>query len=103
MKDLDGGWFTVGACAGYVVLLFCDLPLVRYYPLNNIWTLRHLRPEDGPQMAWYGLFAGALLAGTVTMVLARMMRLSAVRGEAGVGVTLAALAGCMFFLRGFFA
>ena len=102
MSRWSGGWFGIGACAAYALLLFTDHPLFRYYPLTGRFSRTTLGAGDGPQMAWYGLLAGAVLAGFATMALARLLGRGAAPGRVVLAVVAAAFALCAFVLRGFF-
>lgn len=95
-------WFSIGFCIAYVALFALDRPLFRYYPLTGRWSLYPLADDPGPAMQWYGLVAGAAIAGGVmALVLSdrqlpdRVLRWVAL-------VPLFAMTACLYLLRDFF-
>ncbi len=103
MKRISLPWFSIAFSVAYVVVFALDLSLFLYYPLVKEI---HLMPQGealGPAMHWYGMLALSAIAGLIVSLIARDHWIPA-RAVAWLWlVPAAALAGCAYLLRQFFA
>ncbi len=54
----------------YAIAVSVDVPLFRYYPLVQRWSLHDLATQSlGPAMSWYGWIATAAIPAVVLAVL----------------------------------
>lgn len=102
MPRFSGSWFTIAFSISYVILLMLELPLFYYYPLTGQWSMRPLGQGQGPAMQWYGLMAGAGLAGLLAALAMNSRRLPAGAADWLFAIPLAAMALCLYLMRGFF-
>lgn len=62
--------FTLVFGIGYAVSVLLNLPLFRYYPLVQRFSLSDLTDVTlGPAMSWYGWIAGGLLPAILAALL----------------------------------
>lgn len=105
MKGIRVSWsaFSVVYSFTYIVVLYVDAALFRYYPQVGKWVWGWQPLADaGPVMAWYGLMASAALVALPMAILWRAVQLrSPLQGMAWVPGVLAML-GCVYLMRIFF-
>jgi hypothetical protein len=54
----------------YAIAVYVDVPLFRYYPLVQRWSLHDLATQSlGPAMSWYGWIATAAIPAVVLALL----------------------------------
>lgn len=86
----------------YVALLALEVPLVVYYPLEGLWTLKPAEEDLGPAMTWYGLTllatAPAVFAGTLAAARGLPARLETF----AAWVPLLAMVACAALMHDFF-
>jgi hypothetical protein len=62
--------FTLIFGIGYAIAVYIDIPLFRYYPLVNRFSLHDLVDRSlGPAMSWYGWIAIAAIPALVLAAL----------------------------------
>ena len=96
--------FSILYCFGYAAAFAWQKPLFRYYPLDREWAwgVADEAVHTGPAMVWYGLMATAALAAAVGAFLVNEAWISArLRGFQWMA-PYAAVAACLYFLRGYF-
>ncbi|MFA7584963.1 MAG: hypothetical protein WCY11_02030 [Novosphingobium sp.] len=102
MSRFSAHWFAATFALAYTVLLVLDLPLFHYYPLTGTLSWHPLPEEFGPSMHWYGLLAGAGIAACgAAWVLKDGYLPVTVRYWIWLAPA-AAMAACLYVLRGFF-
>lgn len=102
MPRFSSSWFTAVFCLAYVAMFAVEWPLLHYYPLTGQWSLTPLGEENGPVMQWYGMMAGAGLAGLLAGLVLGDRHMPHGLARWLFVVPLAAMALCLYFLRGFF-
>jgi hypothetical protein len=94
--------FAIVYCITYVIVLFMDTPLFKYYPETGEFSWGWERLEGvGPVMAWYGLMAYAGIAALIASLVIRDEKLVAMKNMLWV-FPLGAMTGCALLMKHFF-
>ena len=102
MPRFSNLWFTTVFSLSYVALFAFELPLFHYYPLTGELSWHALPEDSGPSMQWYGLVAGAALAGAIAAVALRDRHIPRMAARWLFAVPLAAMLASLYLLRWFF-
>ena len=60
---ITGAVFVAFTSFFYSLVIWCKIPVPRYYPLENVWKMTNIKGV--PSQGWYGLQAFAFLAAGI--------------------------------------
>jgi len=95
-------WFGLVFPVVYLGCFALEQPVLYYYPLDGVWSLRPLGPEAGTVMHWYGLVAVAGLAASIAGWVLPERWIPQILRHRTVLVAVVAMLGSGILLRGFF-